>query len=130
VNYAGGYATSGAAANSQVVVAGYAAPVAVAPQPVSRPAPARAAFYNPVGFGFGGYSYGEYPAYGFNGYLPAAYDGYNISGYNSRAVTTTGYRGATTAGPGGYSSFNMSDAWTGYCGPNGCRMNYRAYPPQ
>jgi hypothetical protein len=59
--------------------------------------------------------------------LPAAYDGFNVSGYESRAVTSTGYRGASTPGlPGGYSTFNMSEAWTGYCGPNGCRMNYRA----
>ena len=80
-----------------------------------------------MGFGFGGYSYGEYPAYGFNGYLPAAYDGFNVSGYASPAVTATGYRGASTPSlPGGYSTFNMSDAWTGYCGPNGCRMNWVA----
>ena len=56
-----------------------------------------------MGFGFGGYSYGEYPAYGFNGYLPAAYDGFNVSGYGSRAVTAAGYRGAATPSlPGGY----------------------------
>ncbi|HVU86587.1 MAG TPA: hypothetical protein VHD36_04660 [Pirellulales bacterium] len=109
--------------------ASYEAPVAVMPSPPpSRPAPANARFYNPVGNGFGGYSYGEYPAYGYNGYLPAAYDGFNVSGYASRAVTSAGYRGfSTPAQPGGYSTFNMSDAWTGYIGPNGSRMNYRAY---
>ena len=107
--------------------ASYAAPVAVAPPPPPRrPAPANARFYNPVGNGFGGYSYGEYPAYGYNGYLPAAYDGFNVSGYQSRPVTSLGYRGVSTpAQPGGFSTFNMSSAWTGYIGPNGSRMNYR-----
>jgi hypothetical protein len=107
--------------------ASYQSPVVVAAPPPPRPAPANARFYNPVGNGFGGYSYGEYPAYGYNGYLPAAYDGYNISGYDSRAVQSLGYRGVSTpAQPGGYSTFNMSSAWTGYVGPNGSRMNYRA----
>ena len=91
--------------------------------------PPRAVDHNPVGFGFGGYSYGEYPAYGFNGYLPAAYDGFNTPRYPgaARATSTTGYRGmAVQRSQGGNSQFTMSDAWTGNCGATGCRMGYRA----
>ena len=92
------------------------------------------ASYNPVGFGFGGYSYGGYPAYGYNGNLPAAYEGF--TGYGSYgattagypAVTVVGYRGMTTIGvPGGYSYYNMSDTWAAVCGPSGCRVVYRAW---
>jgi len=79
--------------------------------PPPAPAAVRASNYNPVGFGFGGYSYGSYPAYGFNGYLPAAYAGFN-----------------TTSSPvGGYSVYRASDIYGAACGPNGCRMNYQGW---
>lgn len=74
-------------------------------------APRTSRDYNPVGFGFGGYSYGSYPAYGYNGYLPAAYAGFN-----------------TVESPvGGYSYYRASDQWGAACGPNGCRLNYQGW---
>jgi len=92
------------------------------------------ASYNPVGFGFGGYSYGGYPAYGYNGNLPAAYEGFTGYGYAGAttagypAVTVVGYRGMTTiASPSGYSYYNMSDTWAAACGPYGCRVVYRSW---
>lgn len=39
---------------------------------------------NPVGFGFGGYSYGQYPYYGYWGYAPGPYSGW--SGYGPPAA--------------------------------------------
>ncbi len=96
----------------QPYVAGYRG--ALAPAPTNR-------FYNPVGFGFGGYSYGSYPAYGYNGYLPAAYEGFNTPTYYG--ATVTGFRGAAPVG--GTTSFPMSQAWIGTCGPGGCQLQYR-----
>jgi hypothetical protein len=92
------------------------------------------ASYNPVGFGFGGYSYGGYPAYGYNGNLPAAYEGF--TGYGHAGGVSPGYGGATVVGyrgmttivsPSGYSYYNMSDTWAAVCGPNGCRVVYRSW---
>lgn len=97
---------------AQPYVAGYRG--AVTPAPTNR-------FYNPVGFGFGGYSYGGYPAYGYNGYLPAAYEGFNTPTYYN--ATVTGFRGAAPVG--GTTYFPMSQTWAGACGPNGCQLQYR-----
>ena len=55
---------------------------------------------NPVGFGFGGYSYGEYPHYGYWGYLPGPYAGF--SGYGPPSGPGLGYAGyRELAAPGG-----------------------------
>jgi len=98
-------AMAGTATAQQRVVVAY--PPATSPGYVVP----RSSYYNPVGFGFGGYSYGSYPAYGYNAYLPSVYAGFNTPGVAAPA-------------PGGTVYYRASDAYDASCGPTGCRLNY------